>query len=85
VLILAEMLAVREGFGYVLWHAYEFMRMDLVVAAMLTIGLCGFVWKLMSQPTNAIPGKFPLVVISVPFRRLPAADIMVPAVRAQSP
>jgi NitT/TauT family transport system permease protein len=43
VLILAEMLAVREGFGYVLWHAYEFMRMDLVVAAMLTIGLCGFV------------------------------------------
>jgi NitT/TauT family transport system permease protein len=43
VLILAEMLAVQEGFGYVLWHAYEFMRMDVVVAAMLTIGLCGFV------------------------------------------
>lgn len=42
ILILAEMLAVREGFGYVLWHAYEFMRMDVVVAAMLTIGLCGY-------------------------------------------
>jgi NitT/TauT family transport system permease protein len=42
ILILAEMLAVREGFGYVLWHGYEFMRMDVVVAAMLTIGVCGF-------------------------------------------
>lgn len=42
ILILAEMLAVREGFGYVLWHGYEFMRMDVVVAAMLTIGVFGF-------------------------------------------
>ncbi len=42
ILILAEMLAVPEGFGFVLWHAYEFMRMDVVVAAMLTIGICGY-------------------------------------------
>ena len=42
ILILAEMLAVREGFGYVLWHAYEFLRMDVVVAGMLSIGLFGF-------------------------------------------
>jgi NitT/TauT family transport system permease protein len=42
ILILAEMMAVREGFGYVLWNAYQFMRMDVVVAAMLTIGVCGF-------------------------------------------
>ncbi|MDB5414191.1 MAG: transporter permease [Rubritepida sp.] len=46
ILILAEMLAVQEGFGYVLWHAYEFMRMDVVVAAMLTIGVCGFLMDL---------------------------------------
>jgi NitT/TauT family transport system permease protein len=42
ILILAEMLAVREGFGYTLWHAYEFMRMDVVVAAMIMIGIFGF-------------------------------------------
>ena len=42
ILILAEMLAVREGFGYVLWHAYEFLRMDAVVASMLWIGLFGY-------------------------------------------
>jgi NitT/TauT family transport system permease protein len=36
------MLAVREGFGYTLWHAYEFMRMDVVVAAMIMIGIFGF-------------------------------------------
>ena len=41
ILILAEMLAVREGFGYVLWHAYEFLRMDVVVAGVLCIGLFG--------------------------------------------
>lgn len=42
ILILAEMLAVQEGFGYVLWHAYEFLRMDVVVAGMLCIGLFGY-------------------------------------------
>ena len=42
ILILAEMLAVREGFGYVLWHAYEFLRMDVVVAGMIAIGLFGY-------------------------------------------
>jgi NitT/TauT family transport system permease protein len=43
VLILAEMLAVREGLGYTLWNAYEFMRMDVVVAAMIMIGIFGFI------------------------------------------
>ncbi|MGE0850998.1 MAG: ABC transporter permease [Hyphomicrobiaceae bacterium] len=42
ILILAEMLAVREGFGYTLWYAYEFMRMDVVVASMIMIGILGF-------------------------------------------
>ena len=42
ILILAEMLAVQEGVGFTLWHAYEFMRMDVVVAAMIMIGFLGF-------------------------------------------
>lgn len=42
ILILGEMLAVRGGFGYVLWHAYEFLRMDVVMAGMIAIGLFGY-------------------------------------------
>ncbi|MFQ5914776.1 MAG: ABC transporter permease [Nitrospinota bacterium] len=40
--IVAEMLAVDAGLGRALWTAYEFIRMDLIVAAMVTIGLMGF-------------------------------------------
>jgi len=40
--IVAEMLAVDAGVGRALWTAYEFIRMDLIVAAMATIGLVGF-------------------------------------------
>jgi NitT/TauT family transport system permease protein len=42
-LIVAEMVAVKSGLGYELWNAYYYNRMDLIVAAMLTIGLLGFV------------------------------------------
>jgi NitT/TauT family transport system permease protein len=38
----AEMVAVKSGLGYELWNAYYYNRMDLIVAAMLTIGLLGF-------------------------------------------
>jgi NitT/TauT family transport system permease protein len=41
-LIVAEMVAVKSGLGYELWNAYYYNRMDLIVAAMLTIGLLGF-------------------------------------------
>ena len=40
--IVAEMLAVDAGLGRALWTAYEFIRMDLIVAAMVTIGILGF-------------------------------------------
>jgi NitT/TauT family transport system permease protein len=41
VLVVAEMVSVKAGVGYVLWDAYYISRMDLVVADMITIGLLG--------------------------------------------
>ena len=38
-MILAEMFAVQNGFGYVLWRGYEFMRMDIVIAGMMMLGI----------------------------------------------
>lgn len=36
------MFAVPNGFGYVLWRGYEFMRMDIVIAGMIMLGIFGF-------------------------------------------
>lgn len=41
--VVSEMLAVKGGLGYVLWDSYYYMRMDIIIAAMLSIGLLGFV------------------------------------------
>jgi ABC-type nitrate/sulfonate/bicarbonate transport system permease component len=40
--VVAEMLAVRSGLGYLLNVAYLFYRNDVVMATMLSIGLLGF-------------------------------------------
>jgi NitT/TauT family transport system permease protein len=40
--VVAEMLAVQEGLGFVLWDAYNLIRMDLIIADMLTVGCLGF-------------------------------------------
>ena len=40
--IVAEMIAVKSGLGYVLWDAYYIGRMDVVIADMVSIGLVGF-------------------------------------------
>src|SRR5271169_6113943 len=40
--IVAEMVAVKSGLGYVLWDAYYIGRMDVVLADMASIGLMGF-------------------------------------------
>lgn len=40
--IVAEMVAVKSGLGYVLWDAYYVGRMDIVLADMASIGLLGF-------------------------------------------
>jgi NitT/TauT family transport system permease protein len=41
--VVAEILAVRSGLGYLLNDAYQFYRNDVVIAAMISIGLFGFV------------------------------------------
>ncbi len=41
--IVAEMIAVKSGLGYVLWDAYYVGRMDICIATMLSVGLLGFV------------------------------------------
>lgn len=39
--IVAEMLAVQGGLGYALWSAYQFNRLDLILAAIVSVGLLG--------------------------------------------
>ena len=41
--IVVEMLAVKGGVGYAMWTAYQFVRIDFIIAAMFTIGLLGLV------------------------------------------
>ncbi len=41
--IVAEMLAVKSGLGYVLWDAYFFLRMDIIIAAMISVGGLGYI------------------------------------------
>lgn len=40
--IVAEMLAVKGGLGFAVWSAYTFERMDLIICAIITIGVCGW-------------------------------------------
>jgi NitT/TauT family transport system permease protein len=54
--IVAEMLAVKSGLGFVLWDAFQFIRMDLIVAAMLSVGLIGF----LSDLVIVLAGKWVL-------------------------
>jgi NitT/TauT family transport system permease protein len=42
VTVTAEMVAVKSGLGYTLWDSYYFLRYDIVLAAMASIGLLGF-------------------------------------------
>lgn len=40
--VTAEMVAVKSGLGYALWDTYYFLRYDMVIAAMVSIGLIGY-------------------------------------------
>ncbi len=40
--IVAEILAVRGGLGFAIWGAYEYLRMDLILAAIITLGILGW-------------------------------------------
>lgn len=42
--IVAEWTAVRTGLGFVLLDAYGFIRIDFVMAAMISVGLMGFIF-----------------------------------------
>ncbi|MGF6971150.1 NitT/TauT family transport system permease protein [Paraburkholderia sp. WC7.3g] len=49
--VTAEMVAVKSGLGYVLWDSYYFLRYDLVIAAMVSIGLLGYLSDLAMKRT----------------------------------
>lgn len=40
--IVSEMMAVKSGLGFAMWDAYYFLRLDIIIAAMLSVGLLGF-------------------------------------------
>lgn len=42
ILIVAEMISVKGGVGYVLWDAYYVSRMEIVVADMISVGMLGY-------------------------------------------
>lgn len=41
--IVSEMVAVKSGLGFSLWQAYYFTRPDVIVAAMFSVGILGYV------------------------------------------
>jgi NitT/TauT family transport system permease protein len=41
--IVAEMLAVQGGLGYAIWSSYTFIRMDLILAAIITFAIYGWI------------------------------------------
>jgi NitT/TauT family transport system permease protein len=47
--VISEMVAVKSGLGFELWDAYYYNRMDVVVAAMFTVGAFGFLSDLLLQ------------------------------------
>jgi NitT/TauT family transport system permease protein len=40
--IVAEMIGVKSGLGYILWQAYYWNRMDMLICTVITIGVLGF-------------------------------------------
>jgi NitT/TauT family transport system permease protein len=43
VVVAAEMIAGRDGLGFAIWDARNGLRMDLLVAGMIVIGIIGMV------------------------------------------
>jgi len=52
--VTAEMVAVKSGLGYVLWDSYYFLRYDMVIAAMASIGVLGFLTDLCLKRLMAV-------------------------------
>jgi len=55
VVVAAEMIAVRSGLGFLIIDARNGLRMDLVVAGMITIGLIGIALDLVFSRLTRIP------------------------------
>jgi NitT/TauT family transport system permease protein len=47
--VVSEMVAVKSGLGFTLWDAYYYARMDIIVCAMLSIGVLGYASDLLLQ------------------------------------
>lgn len=47
--VTAEMVAVKSGLGYALWDSYYFLRYDLVIGAMISIGALGYLSDLLMR------------------------------------
>lgn len=54
--IVSEMLAVQGGLGYALWSAYQFNRLDLIIAAIISVGALGLAsdWGLSRAAARAL-------------------------------
>ena len=54
--IVSEMLAVQGGLGFALWSAYQVSRLDLIVDAIVSVGLLGLIsdWLLVSLSSFAL-------------------------------
>jgi NitT/TauT family transport system permease protein len=53
--IVSEMVAVKSGLGFSLWDAYYFGRTDVIVAAMFSVGILGYVSdQILVRATNRI-------------------------------
>ncbi len=54
--IVSEMLAVQGGLGYALWSAYQVNRLDLIVDAIISVGLLGLIsdWLLVRLSSVAL-------------------------------
>ncbi|WP_082102500.1 ABC transporter permease [Robbsia andropogonis] len=51
--VTAEMVAVKSGLGYALWDSYYFLRYDLVIGAMISIGVLGYLSDVLMREVMA--------------------------------
>ena len=56
VVVAAEMIAGRDGLGFAIWDARNGLRMDLLVAGMIVIGVIGMVIDRVLMRLTRIPG-----------------------------
>ncbi len=53
--IVSEMVAVKSGLGFSLWQAYYFTRPDVIVAAMFSVGILGYLSdQILIRTTNKL-------------------------------